>query len=274
LGGYHLEIGEASVVAERTGCTVVSDFRTRDIAAGGEGAPLSPFSDWLLFRDPIKGRAIQNVGGIGNVTGLRPAAKRGEVIAFDTGPGNVVIDAVMRTGTRGRMAFDENGQVAARGVVDQTLLGELMGFSYFRTPPPKSTGRELFGDSFTRRLVARANDLGLSFEDTVATATALTAHSIADQYRRFLLPRFQIDEVVVGGGGCHNSTLMGFLRKTLDPVPVRVHEDFGINGDAREALYWGIMANETVHGRPSNMPSVTGARDYVVLGKVLAGRNG
>jgi anhydro-N-acetylmuramic acid kinase len=267
-----LEIGDPAVIAERTGCTVVAQLRTRDIAAGGEGAPLSPYCDWVLFRDDAVGRAVQNIGGIANVTGLKPGATLQDLIAFDTGPGNLVLDGMVSLWSNGRQHFDRGGEIAARGTVHEGLLSELMETPYVRRPLPKSTGREIFGDRFVAALMERSERLGLSFEDALATATAFTAETIAYHYDRFLAPRFRIDEVIIGGGGQHNQTLMRMLRERLAPIPVRLHGEFGIDGDIREAVYWAMLANETIQGQPANVPSVTGASRPVVLGHIIPGR--
>ena len=267
-----LEIGDPAVIAERTGCAVVAQMRTRDIAAGGEGAPLSPYADWVLFRDEAIGRAVQNIGGIANVTGLKPGATLEDLIAFDTGPGNMVLDGMVSSWTNGRSHYDRDGEIAGRGTVSRKLLAELMRTPYLRRPLPKSTGREVFGERFVGRLTARSTELGLPFEDALATATAFTAESIAYHYQRFLSPRFRIDEVIVAGGGQHNRTLGQMLRERLDPIPVRMHGEFGIDGDIREAVYWAMLANETIQGRPANAPAVTGASRPVVLGHIIPGR--
>jgi anhydro-N-acetylmuramic acid kinase len=268
----HLEIGDPAVIAERTGCTVVAQLRTRDIAAGGEGAPLSPYADWILFRHELTGRAVQNIGGIANVTGIKPGATLDDLIAFDTGPGNIILDGMVSTWTNGRSRFDRDGEIAATGTVSRELLAELMQTPYLRRPLPKSTGREVFGERFVASLMARSTELGLRFEDALATATAFTVETIAYHYNRFLTPQFRIDEVIIGGGGQHNETLVRMLRERLAPIPVRMHGEFGIDGDIREAVYWAMLANETVQGRPSNVPAVTGATRPVVLGHIIPGR--
>jgi anhydro-N-acetylmuramic acid kinase len=268
----HLEIGDPAVIAERTGCTVVAQLRTRDIAAGGEGAPLSPYADWVLFRDEAVGRAVQNIGGIANVTGLKPGATLHDLIAFDTGPGNIILDGMVSSWSNGRSRYDRGGEIAATGAVSQELLAELMRTPYLRRPLPKSTGREVFGERFVATLMARSTELSLPFEDALATATAFTAETIAYHYDRFLTPAFRIDEVIIGGGGQHNRTLMRMLRERLAPIPVRMHGEFGIDGDIREAVYWAMLANETIQGRPGNVPAVTGATRPVVLGHIIPGR--
>jgi len=258
-------IGQSAVIAERTGITTIGDLRVRDVAAGGQGAPLIAYADWVLLRDPDLGRCIQNIGGIGNVTYLPPGASPGEVIAFDTGPGNMVIDALLDLATNGAQTYDENGALAAQGRVAPELLAAWLDDPYFREAPPKTTGREHFGVQFARRLMDEARDL--RSEDLVATATALTAESIARAYRYFILPLGPIDQVIVGGGGNRNPTLMAMLRERLPGVPLLSHEDFGIDSDAKEAIALAIIANDAVAGFDTNIPGATGGRP-TVLGKI------
>lgn len=260
-----LAIGQSAVIAERTGITTIGDLRVRDVAAGGQGAPLVAYADWVLLRDSKLGRCVQNIGGIGNVTYLPPAAQAGEVIGFDTGPGNMVIDALIDLATGGAQAYDQNGELAARGRVMPELLAAWMDNPYFRLAPPKTTGRERFGVQFARRRLAEAQ--GAPIEDLIATATALTAESIARAYRDFILPRGPIDQVVVGGGGNRNPTLMAMLRERLPGVALLSHEDFGIDSDAKEAIALAIIANDAVAGFDTNIPGATGGRP-TVLGKI------
>ncbi|HPD14939.1 MAG TPA: anhydro-N-acetylmuramic acid kinase [Planctomycetota bacterium] len=264
-----LQIGEPAVIAERTGVTTVADFRPRDVAAGGQGAPLVPYVDYLLLRHRTRGRLVLNIGGIANFTHLPPACRPSDVLAFDTGPGNMLLDALVGLLTRGRRTFDRDGALAARGAVSQPLLRRLLRHPYLRREPPKSTGRETFGVPFAERLL-RAG--GLAPEDLLATVTAFTAASIADAHRRFVAPRGRVDEVIASGGGCHNRTLMRRLAETFAPVPVRLSDDFGIPADAKEAMAFAILAHETMAGRPGNLPSATGAARPVVLGKIVPGR--
>ena len=207
-----LQIGEPAVIAERTGITTVADFRVRDMAAGGEGAPLVPYADWALFTDQARPRIVQNIGGIGNLTFLPPRAELDQVMAFDTGPGNMVMDALVTALTRGRQTFDRDGRWAARGRVSEKLLAEMMAHPFLRRRPPKTTGREEFGEMFLGRMLASARRLRLRPEDTVATATAFTAETIADAYRRFVFPKLKAGErdalqIILGGGGAKNPTL-------------------------------------------------------------------
>jgi len=258
-------IGQSAVIAERTGITTIGDLRVRDVAAGGQGAPLVAYADWVLLRDPALGRCVQNIGGIGNVTYLPPGASPDEVIAFDTGPGNMVIDAIIDLASDGAQTYDQDGAVATRGHVAPAFLAAWLDDPYFRTAPPKTTGREHFGVQFARRIMDEAREL--SFEDLVATATALTAESIARAYRDFILPRGPIDQVIIGGGGNRNPTLMAMLRERLPGIALLSHEDFGIDSDAKEAIALAIIANDAVAGFDTNIPGATGGRP-TVLGKI------
>jgi len=244
--GSTLQIGEAAVIAERLGIPVVSDFRVRDMAAGGQGAPLVTYADYLLFRDEQRARAVQNLGGIGNVTYLPRGGGIDTVLAFDTGPGNMVINGVV-----------------------ELISGGTLGDPYFSSPPPKTTGREKFGQGYATALLATARQRGLSDADVVATATRLTVESIARAYRAFLVPRGGVDDVMLGGGGSHNPVLREWLAQALRPAQVRTTDEWGIASRAKEAVAFAILANETVAGNPSNVPSATGATHPVVLGKLV-----
>jgi anhydro-N-acetylmuramic acid kinase len=261
-----LQIGEPAVIAQRTGITTVSDFRPRDIAAGGQGAPLVPFADYILFRDKKKNRAVQNIGGIANVTYLPANCRRGEIIAFDTGPGNMIIDGIVSLATRGREKFDSGGKTARRGTVDKELLGNMLQHPFFRIRPPKSTGREMFGRTYRDILYEKVRRRGLSTEDITATVTAFTAASISLSYRRFL-PAMP-DEVILCGGGAKNNTLIKMLRKELDGTKVLTSSKLGINYDAKEAISFAILAYATVKGIANNVPSATGANEALILGKI------
>jgi anhydro-N-acetylmuramic acid kinase len=260
-----LQIGDGCVLAARTGIATVSDFRMRDVAAGGHGAPLAPFLDAVLFRDDDATRAVQNVGGIGNCTLLPPAGSDDEIRAFDTGPGNMVIDAVVEELTDGDVTYDEDGRLAAAGTVDDDLVNALMDDPYFDETPPKSTGREYFGHDYARRLVDRGRDRGCSVEDLVATATALTARSIADAYERFA-PTYP-DEIYVSGGGVYNPTLLDMLSEATRS-PVSRLSELGVDGDQKEAALFALLGITRLDGLPNNVPSATGADDPVVMGKV------
>ena len=259
--GATLQIGEAAVIAERTGRPVVSDFRVRDVAAGGEGAPLVPLVDHLLFRKPGTRRALQNVGGIANVTLVGDSL--GDLVAFDNAPGNMPLDAVARAASGGAEAFDAGGRRAARGTIDAALLAELHAHPYLALPLPKSTGRETFGKDFVYPLLAR---YGARLDDLLATLTRFVAEAIARSYRELLPapPR----EVYVSGGGALNPTLMGHLAALLAPVPVATSASLGVDPEAKEAIAFAVLANETLFGRPGNVPSVTGAAGPRVLGKI------
>lgn len=272
-GGATLQLGEPAVIAERTGLPVVADFRVADIAAGGHGAPLVPYFDLVVYRHPSRSRAVQNIGGIGNVTylpaGCGPGAEGPRaVLAFDTGPGNMLIDETIRALTEGRETFDRDGAMASRGRIDDAWLAELLTDPFLRLPPPKSTGREVYGRPFAARLLEEVRRRGLPLEDVVATVSALTADSIVRAYRDFLVPRAGLDEVVLGGGGSYN----GFLRRRIADglgVPVRVNEDFGVNGKLKEAMAFALLASDALAGLATNVPSATGAAGPRVLGKFV-----
>jgi anhydro-N-acetylmuramic acid kinase len=261
-----LQIGEAAVIAEKLGCPVVSDFRVRDIAAGGEGAPLVPYTEYLLFRDKTRTRALQNIGGIGNITLLPAGAGPEDILAFDTGPGNMIIDAAAAALFAEK--FDGEGRFAAQGSSDSDLLDFMMTIDrdYLEQRPPKSTGREWYNGGYMTRLLNRAREKGLSSYDTLATITQYTAETIALGIERFCKPSPQ--ELYVSGGGVHNETLMTALRKRLPACEVRRGDDLGIHPDAKEAAAFAVLANETIHGLYNNAPSATGASHPVVMGKI------
>jgi len=274
-----LQIGEPCIIAERTGITTVADFRVRDMAAGGQGAPLVTYVDWALQTDSSRPRILQNIGGIGNLTFLPARASLSEVIAFDTGPGNMVIDSVVSTLSSGKLRYDRNGQWAAKGRVSEKLLDKMLAHRFFRAKPPKTTGREEFGETFVQGLLASAGKFRLSDADIVATATALTAVSIADAYERFVFPRLPASglknlQVILGGGGAKNVTLRRMLAARIAPAELLTQEDLGWSSAGKEALAFAILAHETLQGQPSNVPSATGARCAVVLGKIIPGSNG
>ncbi len=262
-----LQVGEPSIIAERTGILTVAEFRYRDMAAGGQGAPLVPLADYALLRSDTKSRATQNIGGIANVTWLPANCGLDDVLAFDTGPGNMVIDEVVRLGTSGEQEMDEDGRLASRGDVAQSHLERLLRHPFLDLSPPKSAGREQFGKDYARKLYDKLTADGLPLENCVATVTALTAASIADSYLRHLpaLP----DEVIVGGGGAHNPALLEMLRERLPESQILTHADVAIPDLAKEPAAFAILANETLLGRPGNVPSATGARRAVPLGKIV-----
>lgn len=257
-GASTMQIGESAVVAERTGIRVVSNFRERDIAAGGKGAPLVPYVDYLLFRHPRIGRVALNIGGIANISVIPANATPEQVVAFDTGPGNMVIDALAAHQTGGRQRYDRGGKIAASGSINERLLANLLRDRYFSRKPPKSAGREQFGREYFDRLLAT----GLPIEDLIATATELTARSIAHAIPGGLR------ELIVAGGGVHNRHLMNRLGALLPSMKVVTSATHGIDPDAKEAIAFAILAREHARGRPANLPSATGARRAVVLGKM------
>jgi len=265
-----LQIGEPSVIAERTGITTVADFRPRDIAAGGHGAPLVPYADWLLFAHRRRSRAVQNIGGIANVTYLPAGARLEDIVAMDTGPGNMVIDCIVQRITAQKRRFDSGGAIAARGKVNHALLAELMKHPYLRRRPPKTTGREEFGRTFSDALFDRGRADGLGPEDILATATAFTAESIAEAYRRYAPG--PIDEVILCGGGSRNSTLVSMLRDRLREVRLTTSDAYGLDAEGKEAVCFAILARETICGRAGNVPTATGASGPVVLGKIVLGK--
>ena len=271
--GATLQLGEPAIIAEMTGVPVVSNFRTRDMAAGGQGAPLVPLVDWLLLSHPTKIRAAQNIGGIANVTFLPPVSaietqsiQTNGVFAFDTGPGNMLIDEAARLATAGAWNFDHNGGLAARGHVDGCLLADWLTEPFFQQQPPRTTGRELFGTQRAAQYWSQASRRGLSPNDIVATLTALTVRSIEHAYRTFL-PTFP-NEVIVGGGGAHNRTLMAMLTERLSPTRVITSDKFGLGIEAKEAVAFAVLAYETWHKRPGNIPAATGASRAIVLGSI------
>ena len=260
-----LQIGEPALIAARTGAPVVADFRTADMAAGGQGAPLAPYADYVLYRDRVLGRVALNIGGIANISAIPAAAESGQVMAFDTGPGNMLVDALMQAVSRGEKKFDEDGKLAASGTVNSLLLEELMALPYLREKPPKSTGREQFGTDFVADLLKK----GLDPRDLMATLTAFTASSIADAVRRFVAPVMKVDQLIASGGGVRNPRIMSELRDRLPGTKIRTSNEFGIDSDAKEAIAFAVLAYETYHRRPANLPAATGAKRSCVLGKLV-----
>jgi anhydro-N-acetylmuramic acid kinase len=260
------QIGEAAVIAERLGIDVVSDFRVRDVAAGGQGAPLVPIADALLFSGD-DWRALQNIGGIGNVTIVPPQGAIDGVRAFDTGPGVSVIDAVTRTFFSDR-EYDRDGEFAARGKAIDAVVDELLAHPYFASPPPKSTGRELFDRAYVDRLIDRCRDANRSVatEDIIATATSLTARSIGDSYRRFM-PE-PVAELLVSGGGAKNTTLVRMIAEQVAPIRVRRFDDVFFDGEAKEAMAFALLAHLHISGQAGNVPRATGAKGPRILGKL------
>lgn len=263
------QIGEPAVIAHRTGIPTVADFRVADVAAGGHGAPLVPYVDFLLFRQEERTIALQNIGGISNVTLIPAGADASDVIASDTGPGNMIIDGVMTLVTAGAQRYDASGQFAARGKVSELMLEEWLAHPFFSAEPPKTTGREVFGTQFARQAFEQASAIQLSVPDLVATVTAFTARTIFDYYDRFLRPNHSVHEINVSGGGLHNATLMRQLKALFHPIPVQSIEAYQMPSDAKEAIAFAILANEAVHGNPTNLPQVTGATGTKILGKFV-----
>ncbi len=270
------QTGEAAIIATKLAVPVVSDFRPADMAAGGKGAPLVPFLDYLLYRDPGVARIAQNIGGIANLTAIPPGASLDQLIAFDTGPGNMIIDAVMEELLGKR--YDRNGKVAAAGRVLDNVIIQLLRAPFFRQKPPRTAGREEFGREYVGQFLRLCH--GASKFDVVATASALTAQSIANSVERFAVPKFappskaggsqRNDQMIVSGGGAKNSTLVAMLRAAIAPMDIRLHfsDEFGIPAQAKEAVAFALLAHETWHHRPSNVPSATGAKRPAILGKI------
>jgi anhydro-N-acetylmuramic acid kinase len=274
------QMGEAAVIAERLRVPVVSDFRPADVAAEGQGAPLVPMLDYIMFRSVKVNRVLLNLGGIANLTAIPAAALIGKVMAFDTGPGNMVIDGCMRR--LYEREYDRGGSVAKTGRVLQAVVDEILKDKYFSAPPPKSCGREQFGDVFVSQFIARCRQAGGQEdrdEDIVATATALTAASVFDAYQRFVSPHLASAasstpvELVVAGGGVNNDALMSMLRNSLEPlkVKVRLMEELGVPAEAKEALAFALLAWLSWHGLPGNVPTATGASRPAILGKISRG---
>ncbi|MGA9721594.1 MAG: anhydro-N-acetylmuramic acid kinase, partial [Candidatus Binatus sp.] len=265
-----MQLGESAVIAAATGVPVVADFRKMDLALGGEGAPLAPLAHLWLFADAKRGRVVQNIGGIANATYLPPGAGIGnpDLIAFDTGPGNGMIDALASRISGGRLRMDRDGRLAARGHINQPLLAKLMQNPYFKRRPPKSTGREEFGPDLLHSIVTDARDMSIVDYDLVATVTALSARSIADACRRFIFPRGPVDQLIVTGGGAKNPTLMSMIAAELPDIQVITAADAGVDGDALEAVAFAILGYQMLRGHQGNIPTVTGARAPAVLGKL------
>jgi anhydro-N-acetylmuramic acid kinase len=273
-----LQIGEPAIIAERIGITTVSDFRVADMAAGGQGAPLVPYADWAILTDEHHPRIIQNIGGIANLTFLPPGATIQDVLAFDTGPGNMLIDAGISALTNGRKSYDRAGEWAAKGQVSKKLLAELMEHPFLVRRPPKTTGREEFGTPLLHRVLSISRSLRLSRYDIVTTLTAFTIATIADAYKHFVFPRLTLKarsllQIILGGGGAKNPILRRMLHEQIPQAELLTHEQLGIPNSAKEALAFAILAHETLHGKPSNVPSATGAKLPAILGTITFGYN-
>jgi anhydro-N-acetylmuramic acid kinase len=265
-----LQIGELDVIAERTGITTIGDFRPRDIAAGGEGAPLIPYADYLFFHQSGKTLVSQNIGGISNVTVI--TERISDVKAFDTGPGNLLMNWVVSLATEGRRRYDIDGEIAKGGNVDKRLLERLLSDPYFSLKPPKSTGGERFGKRMAMELYSLVEEGEISLFDLMATLLELTVESIAKSYERFIFPKWSVNEVVCSGGGSRNPILMKRLGERMKSVKISSSDAYGIPVDAKEAIAFAVLANELVSGNCTNLPTVTGAKSYVPLGKIALGR--
>ncbi|HDQ15062.1 MAG TPA: anhydro-N-acetylmuramic acid kinase [Sediminispirochaeta sp.] len=262
-----LQLGNPSVLSQRTGIPVVADLRSADMAAGGEGAPLAPYIDSMLFGDIDEGRIVQNIGGIGNATVLPRGGDKAEVFAFDTGPGNMVLDAIVEIGTNGELRYDPEGGIASRGRIDGAEVEALLEDEYFTRIPPKSTGREVYGQEFSQSFWERMDSRGASFEDIAATATAFTAESIARAYRDFVFPHYSIKRILVCGGGARNKTLMNMIRERVpEDIEVTTTDSYGVPEQVREAMAFALIGHQSLMGKAGNLPAVTGARAEVILG--------
>lgn len=259
-----LQIGESAVIAQRCGCKVIANFRAKDMAVGGEGAPLVPYSEYLLYRHQDYGIALQNIGGIGNMTVLPKNAKEEDVFAFDTGPGNMMINEAMEYYFQ--KPFDESGKVAAKGNLIVHLKEELKNHPFLSQPIPKTTGREMFGKAYTHELLNRY--ASYAPEDIIATLTWFSAYAIAYHFQRFVIPYYDIKELVLGGGGVHNTTLRKFLAEELVDTHIVTQEEKGYSSDAKEAVAFVILGNQTLHLQTSNIPNATGANSSVILGHI------
>jgi len=285
-----LQIGEAAIIAARTGITTVADFRPADIAEGGQGAPLVPYADYLLYRHAKLGRVFLNLGGIGNITVIPANAKPSQVFAFDTGPANMLIDALVAHFTHNRQRYDQDARLAQQGRAIPALLDELMRDPYLKLAPPKSTGREYYGRTYLEKLLRLGQRYKAKSNDLIRAATIFTALSIVDALNRFVLPKTKIHQLIVSGGGTQNPLIVTQLQAALGSAVVGARDtrarlrttrhspsprievvpssQLGVPEDAKEALAFALMAYETFHQRPSNIPSATGARGPAILGKI------
>jgi anhydro-N-acetylmuramic acid kinase len=263
-----LQIGEGSVIAARTGITTVSDFRPADMALGGQGAPLVPYVDYLLYRHPKLGRVSLNLGGIANITVIPASVKPSQVFAFDTGPANILIDALVQHFTHGHQRFDKDGRFAESGRLIPALLNELMKDPYLKLAPPKSTGREYYGSAYVQRLLTQGRKHHAKPNDLIRAATIFTALSIVDALNRFVLRKHKMQQLIVSGGGARNPLILAQLSAALPGLEILQSSHFGIREDAKEAFAFALFAYETFHQRPGNLPSATGARGPAILGKI------
>ncbi|MEG2291200.1 MAG: anhydro-N-acetylmuramic acid kinase AnmK [Clostridium sp.] len=259
-----MQIGEASVIAYEIGTQVVSNFRVMDMASGGEGAPLVPYSEFVLYGQNYESIALQNIGGIGNVTVIPETKDIRNIFAFDTGPGNMIIDEVCQR--LFGVSYDEDGKIASIGNINEDMLNDLMSHSYILAPPPKSTGREEFGERYVDKLLEKYKNI--KNEDILATVTMFTSKSIAENYKKFILLEVDLKKVIIGGGGAHNKTLIKYLKTEIPNVEVITQDELGFSSDAKESIAFVILANETLNGNVSNVPSATGAKHSVILGNI------
>lgn len=259
-----LQIGEAAIIANECRSTVISNFRVMDMAVGGEGAPLVPYSEYVLYADESQAVALQNIGGIGNVTVLPKKGDFSKVIAFDTGPGNMMIDAAVQKlyGEK----FDKNGEYASKGKLISSLAEELKKHPYFALDIPKTTGRELFGEHYTYALLEKYQDYNKN--DIIFTLTWFTAYSIAYHYKKYFIHQYNLDKCIIAGGGAYNKCLINLIKRELPEMEILVQEDLGYSSEAKEAIAFVMLGNQTYHRRPSNVPSATGASKSVILGQI------
>jgi anhydro-N-acetylmuramic acid kinase len=269
--GATLQLGDPATIAERTGVAVVSDFRTRDVAAGGEGAPLVPWVDRFLFALPERARVLLNIGGMANLTWVPHQGSTETLLAFDTGPGNALMNVAVELATQGAQHFDSDGERAARGSIDQQVLDELLAHPFLQREPPKSTGREAFGKPFLDDVLRKHKHLEQDADALLATLTMLTARSIADAIKRWVAPK-GVAEVVVTGGGVRNPVLMQWLSTELKPIAVQSGDVLGVDPDAKEAVAFAVLAWAHVNGRSGNEPAATGALGSRVLGSYTPGK--
>jgi anhydro-N-acetylmuramic acid kinase len=265
-----LQIGNIDVIAQRTGITTAGDFRVRDIVAGGEGAPIIPYVDYILFKIENETLIAQNIGGISNITVINK--DKSSMEAFDTGPGNMVMDGLIRLHTDGKCDYDFEGQLASKGNINHNLLDQLLDDEYFFKAPPKSTGSEKFGQKLINKLYTLILNNEISIEDLLRTALELTVESIARAYERFVFPKFRINQIIVSGGGAGNKFLLNRLKARLSKYEIVLSDHYGIPFKAKEAIGMAVLANELISGNYSNIPSCTGARYEVPLGKISLGR--
>jgi len=266
-----LQIGEPDIIAERTGITTVSDFRPRDMSSNGEGAPLVPYVDYVLFKNPDKTRIAQNIGGISNCTIVTPDLA--DVMAFDSGPGNILLDEVMRIHSAGKKNYDMNGEIANKGDVDYKVLYNLLNNEYFKEVPPKTTGREMFGKNESEKLYKLVENNSLELSNLLATLVQFTVDTIYNAYEDYIFSKWKIDEVILSGGGAFNPIMVEKLAQKLKPIELSLSDKYSIPADSKEALSFAVMAHETIVGNSTNLPNVTGARFASPLGKISIGKN-